>query len=62
MMLSIARTVLRPAFSRSFVAPLSSIHTLPDLPYAYNVRSIWNTNIQLNEPFTRPSNRIFPKK
>ncbi|EGO03034.1 hypothetical protein SERLA73DRAFT_131509 [Serpula lacrymans var. lacrymans S7.3] len=37
-MFSIARTVLRPALSRSLAAPASSasLHTLPDLPYAYN--------------------------
>jgi superoxide dismutase, Fe-Mn family len=39
-MFYIARTALRPALSRSLVAPASSasLHTLPDLPYAYNVR------------------------
>ncbi|KIY71333.1 superoxide dismutase [Mn], mitochondrial [Cylindrobasidium torrendii FP15055 ss-10] len=31
-----ARTVSRPAFSRSLAARAASIHTLPELPYAYN--------------------------
>ncbi|KAF8837145.1 Mn superoxide dismutase [Paxillus ammoniavirescens] len=37
-MLSIARTVLRPTLSRAFAAPggIASLHTLPELPYAYN--------------------------
>ncbi|KAK0469303.1 Mn superoxide dismutase [Desarmillaria tabescens] len=38
-MLSIARTALRPAFSRRSLAGvvrLASLHTVPDLPYAYN--------------------------
>jgi hypothetical protein len=39
-MLSIARTALRPTLARSLLATpshASFIHTLPDLPYAYNV-------------------------
>ncbi|PBK76151.1 manganese superoxide dismutase [Armillaria solidipes] len=38
-MLSIARSALRPAFSRRSLAGatrLASLHTVPDLPYAYN--------------------------
>ncbi|KDQ56185.1 hypothetical protein JAAARDRAFT_36956 [Jaapia argillacea MUCL 33604] len=38
-MLSIARSALRPsiaAAARRFVVPASSLHTLPELPYAYN--------------------------
>ncbi len=41
-MLSIARSTLRPAFARRSLAGtarLASIHTVPDLPYAYNVSS-----------------------
>lgn len=40
-MLSIAtRTVLRPTLARSLALRASSIYTLPDLPYAYNVKLI----------------------
>ncbi|KAH7882106.1 manganese superoxide dismutase [Phlebopus sp. FC_14] len=37
-MLSIARAVSRPTLARAFAAPvgISSLHTLPELPYAYN--------------------------
>ncbi|KAJ7121009.1 Mn superoxide dismutase [Mycena epipterygia] len=37
-MFSIARRALRPSLARSLYAPgiVSSVHTLPDLPYAYN--------------------------
>ncbi|KAF9228205.1 manganese superoxide dismutase [Gyrodon lividus] len=37
-MLSITRNVLRPTFTRAFGAPggIASVHTLPELPYAYN--------------------------
>ncbi|KAG0702094.1 manganese superoxide dismutase [Suillus ampliporus] len=36
-MLSIAKSALRPSLARAFAAPASaSLHTLPDLPYAYN--------------------------
>ncbi|KAF7292757.1 Superoxide dismutase [Mycena indigotica] len=37
-MLSIARRSLRPSLARSLLAPAltSSLHTLPELPYAYN--------------------------
>ncbi|KAI6025521.1 manganese superoxide dismutase [Pisolithus marmoratus] len=35
-MLSIARNALRPALTRMFVARSASLHTLPELPYAYN--------------------------
>ncbi|KAJ7216450.1 Mn superoxide dismutase [Mycena pura] len=37
-MLSIARRSLRPSLARSLFAPglTASVHTLPDLPYAYN--------------------------
>lgn len=39
-MLSIARTALRPALARSYaLRSAASLHTLPELPYAYNVRS-----------------------
>jgi len=39
-MLSLARTALRPTLARCYAGGLSaSIHTLPDLPYAYNVYS-----------------------
>jgi Fe-Mn family superoxide dismutase len=38
-MLSAARTVLRPntLLTRSLAARAASVHTLPPLPYAYNV-------------------------
>ncbi|KAG6901701.1 hypothetical protein C0995_009031 [Termitomyces sp. Mi166 len=36
-MLSLARTLARPTISRTFAARASALHTLPDLPYAYNV-------------------------
>ena len=37
-MLSLARSALRPTLTRCYAGRLSaSIHTLPDLPYAYNV-------------------------
>ncbi len=38
-MFSLARTALRPALSRTLAASVgvASVHTLPDLPYAYNV-------------------------
>ena len=41
-MFAIARTVARPALSRAFAAPsgAASLHTLPQLPYAYNVRML----------------------
>ncbi|KAG6857493.1 hypothetical protein H0H87_002118 [Tephrocybe sp. NHM501043] len=35
-MLSLARTVVRPTISRSYAARAAALHTLPDLPYAYN--------------------------
>ncbi|KAF8911374.1 Mn superoxide dismutase [Mucidula mucida] len=37
-MFSLARTALRPALSRTLAASVgvASVHTLPDLPYAYN--------------------------
>ncbi|KAH7928021.1 manganese superoxide dismutase [Leucogyrophana mollusca] len=37
-MFSIARTVLRPSLARGLAVPAftSSLHTLPELPYAYN--------------------------
>ncbi|KAF9232896.1 manganese superoxide dismutase [Melanogaster broomeanus] len=37
-MLTIARTVLKPTLTRAFAAPggIASLHTLPELPYAYN--------------------------
>ncbi|KAJ8586851.1 manganese and iron superoxide dismutase [Rhizopogon salebrosus TDB-379] len=37
-MLSIAKSALRPSLIRTFAAPATraSLHTLPDLPYAYN--------------------------
>ncbi|KAG1777935.1 Manganese/iron superoxide dismutase [Suillus placidus] len=37
-MLSIAKATLRPSLARAFAAPATSmsLHTLPDLPYAYN--------------------------
>ncbi|KAJ7846045.1 Mn superoxide dismutase [Mycena olivaceomarginata] len=37
-MLSIARRSLRPSLARAFAAPglTASVHTLPELPYAYN--------------------------
>ncbi|KAG1844712.1 manganese superoxide dismutase [Suillus subluteus] len=37
-MLSIAKSALRPSLARAFAAPATSmsLHTLPDLPYAYN--------------------------
>ncbi|KAF8062373.1 Mn superoxide dismutase [Lyophyllum atratum] len=36
-MLSLTRTLVRPTLARSYVArTVASIHTLPDLPYAYN--------------------------
>lgn len=39
-MLSIARTALRPTLARSYaLRSAASLHTLPELPYAYNVRS-----------------------
>lgn len=36
-MLSLARTFARPTISRAFAARAAALHTLPDLPYAYNV-------------------------
>ena len=41
-MLSIAKNVLRPTLTRAFAAPSGRAfkHTLPALPYAYNVSSI----------------------
>ena len=36
-MLSLARSFVRPTFSRSLAQRAAAIHTLPDLPYAYNV-------------------------
>ncbi|KAF7319327.1 Superoxide dismutase [Mycena chlorophos] len=38
MLQTIARRALRPSLARSFAAPslTASVHTLPDLPYAYN--------------------------
>ena len=39
-MLAIAKGALRPTLVRSFVVPFysaASLHTLPVLPYAYNV-------------------------
>ena len=38
-MFAIARGVLRPSFARALASPAASasLHTLPDLPYAYNV-------------------------
>uniref|UniRef100_A0A0W0FWV3 Superoxide dismutase n=2 Tax=Moniliophthora roreri TaxID=221103 RepID=A0A0W0FWV3_MONRR len=37
-MFALARNALRPSFARTFAAPstAASLHTLPDLPYAYN--------------------------
>ncbi|KAG2119401.1 manganese superoxide dismutase [Suillus clintonianus] len=37
-MLSLAKSALRPSLARAFAAPATSmsLHTLPDLPYAYN--------------------------
>ncbi|ETW80141.1 manganese superoxide dismutase 3 [Heterobasidion irregulare TC 32-1] len=37
-MFAIARTIARPALARTFAAPAgaASLHTLPQLPYAYN--------------------------
>ncbi|KAI0318743.1 manganese superoxide dismutase [Amylostereum chailletii] len=37
-MLSLARSIARPALARSFAAPagVASLHTLPELPYAYD--------------------------
>ncbi|TFK31351.1 Mn superoxide dismutase [Crucibulum laeve] len=35
-MLSLARSALRPTFTRAFVASRASVHTLPPLPYAYD--------------------------
>jgi len=41
-MLSVAKNVLRPTLMRTFVAPSSRAfkHTLPSLPYAYDVSSV----------------------
>lgn len=36
-MLSLARSFAHPTFSRSLVQRAAAIHTLPELPYAYNV-------------------------
>ncbi|KAG6830409.1 hypothetical protein H0H92_000905 [Tricholoma furcatifolium] len=35
-MLSLARTLARPSIVRSYAARAAALHTLPDLPYAYN--------------------------
>ncbi|KAH9993435.1 Mn superoxide dismutase [Russula vinacea] len=35
-MLSLARSFARPTFSRSLAQRVAAIHTLPELPYAYN--------------------------
>ena len=39
-MFSLARTALRPSLARAFLAPSASasLHTLPELPYAYDVQ------------------------
>jgi hypothetical protein len=40
-MLCIARTALRPNLARHFVArSVALVHTLPDLPYSHDVRSM----------------------
>ena len=41
-MLSVARNVYRPTLTRAFATPSRRAfkHTLPDLPYAYNVSSV----------------------
>jgi hypothetical protein len=43
-MFSAARTALRPKsiLTRSLAARAASVHTLPPLPYAYNVRTYFN--------------------
>lgn len=39
-MLSITRSLLRPSLARSYAArATASLHTLPELPYAYDVGS-----------------------
>jgi hypothetical protein len=42
-MLSVAKNALRPTLSRAFGAGKVFKHTLPPLPYAYNV-SCWFVN------------------
>ena len=37
-MLSLSRSFTRPGLSRSLAQRAAAIHTLPELPYAYNVR------------------------
>lgn len=36
-MLSLTRSFARPTLSRSLAQRAAAIHTLPELPYAYNV-------------------------
>ena len=37
-MLSLARSFARPTLSRALAQRAATIHTLPGLPYAYNVK------------------------
>jgi hypothetical protein len=67
-MLSIAtRAALRPTnatLARSLAIRASSVHTLPELPYAYNVRLIHTESIFILTLVTtyRPSNRTSQKR
>lgn len=51
-MFAIARTIARPALARTFAAPAgaASLHTLPQLPYAYNVRMLFNQFQDVSHP------------
>jgi hypothetical protein len=46
MMLSLTRSFHRPAFARSLAQRAAALHTLPELPYQYNVK--WSTPHQMS--------------
>jgi hypothetical protein len=50
MILSLTRSFHRPAFARSLAQRAAALHTLPELPYQYNVK--WSTPHQMSSLLT----------
>ena len=55
-MLSIAKNILRPTLTRTFAVPSGRAfkHTLPALPYAYDVSSISSSHVKNENQLTGP--------
>jgi Fe-Mn family superoxide dismutase len=61
-MLSVARNVFRPTLTRAFAVPSGRAfkHTLPPLPYAYNVSSVFNFQLFGELVLTIPPKALEP--